>query len=165
MFSIFFEKYAKICRIALSFNHDSAADYIYSLFLHVIILWILCAKSVIIFWKSTILPKQALRQIPRNAVHRKLMIALLIIEKNRRLQKVRLKLRLRMRWRVRWRETMYLEPKKTLKTSSLSPCLQIKLNQVRPANKIHLNIHFSEYFSVFLQIYCANMGVEHCLSS
>ena len=41
--------------------------------------------------------KQALRQIPRNAVHRKLMIALLIIKKNRRLQKVRLKLRLRMR--------------------------------------------------------------------
>ena len=38
MFSIFFEKYAKICRIALSFNHDSAADWIYSLFLHVIIL-------------------------------------------------------------------------------------------------------------------------------
>ena len=102
-------------------------------FLHVIILWILCAKSVIIFRKSTILPKQALRQIPRNAVHRKLMIALLIIKKNRRLQKVRLKLRLRMRWR----ETMYLEPKITLKTSSLSPCLQIKLNQVSPANKIY----------------------------
>lgn len=60
---------------------------------------------------------------------------------------------------------MYLEPKITLKTSSLSPCLQIRLNQVRPANKIHLNILFSEYFSVFLQIYCANMGVEHCLSS
>ena len=59
---------------------------------------------------------------------------------------------------------MYLEPKITLKTSSLSPCIQIKLNQVRPANKIHLNIHFSEYFSVFLQIYCDNMGVEHCLS-
>ena len=33
----------------------------------------------------------------QNAVHRKLLIALLIIEKNRRLQKVRLKLRLRMR--------------------------------------------------------------------
>ena len=32
MFSIFFEKYAKICRFALSFNHDSAADWIYSLF-------------------------------------------------------------------------------------------------------------------------------------
>ena len=31
-----------------------------------------------------------------------------------------------------------LGPKITLKTSSLSPCLQIKLNQVRPANKIHL---------------------------
>ena len=45
------------------------------------------------------------------------------------------------------------------------PLLTNKLNQVRPANKIHLNIHFSEYFSVFLQIYCANMGVEHCLSS
>ena len=60
---------------------------------------------------------------------------------------------------------MYLEPKITLKTSSLSPCLQIKLNQVRPANKIHLNILFSEYFSVFLQIYSANMDVEHCLSS
>ena len=60
---------------------------------------------------------------------------------------------------------MYLEPKITLKTSSLSPCIQIKLNQVRPANKIHLNIHFSEYFSVFLQIYCADMGVEHGLSS
>ena len=36
MFSIFFEKYAKICRFAPSFNHNSAADYIYSLFLHVI---------------------------------------------------------------------------------------------------------------------------------
>ena len=54
---------------------------------------------------------------------------------------------------------MYLEPKITLKTSSLSPCIQIKLNQVRPANKIHLNIHFSEYFSVFLQIYCANIYI------
>ena len=32
MFSIFFEKYAKICRFSLSFNHDSAADWIYSLF-------------------------------------------------------------------------------------------------------------------------------------
>ena len=32
MFSIYFEKYAKICRFSLSFNHDSAADWIYSLF-------------------------------------------------------------------------------------------------------------------------------------
>lgn len=41
--------------------------------------------------------KTSTQTIPRNAVHRKPMIALLMIEKNRRLQKVRLKLRLRMR--------------------------------------------------------------------
>lgn len=140
---------ALLCSQSFSKNMLKSADFPYHsimivqltiyihCFLHVITLWILCAKSVIIFWKSTILPKQALRQIPRNAVHRKLMIALLIIKKNRRLQKVRLRMRLRMRWRVRWRETIYLEPKITLKSSSLSPCLQIKLNQVSPANKIH----------------------------
>ena len=136
---------ALLCSQSFSKNMLKSADFPYHsimivqltiyihCFLHVITLWILCAKSVIIFWKSTILPKQALRQIPRNAVHRKLMIALLIIKKNRRLQKVRLRMRLRMRWR----ETIYLEPKITLKSSSLSPCLQIKLNQVSPANKIH----------------------------
>ena len=37
--------------------------------------------------------KTSTRQIPRNAVHKKLMIALLMIKKNRRLQKVKLKLR------------------------------------------------------------------------
>ena len=46
-----------------------------------------------------------------------------------------------------------------------TPSIQIRLNQVRPANKIHLNILFTEFFPVFLQIYCANMGVEHSLSS
>ena len=39
------------------------------------------------------------------------------------------------------------------------------LNQVHPVNKIHPYNHFSEYFFVFLQIYCANMEVEHGLSS
>ena len=37
---------------------------------------------------------------------------------------------------------------------------KIRLNQVRPANKIHPYNHFSEYFFVFLQIYCVNMGVS-----
>ena len=41
--------------------------------------------------------KPAPRQIPKNAIHKKLMIALLIIEKkNRKLQKVRFKVRLRI---------------------------------------------------------------------
>lgn len=44
---------------------------------------------------------------------------------------------------------MYLEPKITLKTSSLSPCLQIKLNQVSPANKIHPQNHFFDFFLYF----------------
>ena len=38
-------------------------------------------------------------------------------------------------------------------------------NQVHPVNKIHPYNHFSEYFFVFLQIYCANMEIEHGLSS
>ena len=42
---------------------------------------------------------------------------------------------------------------------------KIRLNQVRPANKIHPYNLFSDFFFVFLQIYCANMGVEHSLSS
>ena len=41
---------------------------------------------------------------------------------------------------------------------------KIRLNQVCAANKIHPYNHFSEYFFVFLQIYYANMGVEHGLS-
>ena len=35
-----------------------------------------------------------------------------------------------------------------------STLYKIRLNQVRPANKIHPYNHFSEYFFVFLQIYC-----------
>ena len=38
------------------------------------------------------------------------------------------------------------------------------LNQVHPVKKIHPYNHFSDFFFVFLQIYCANMGVEHGLS-
>ena len=37
---------------------------------------------------------------------------------------------------------------------------KIRLNQVRPANKIHPYNHFSEYFFVFLQIYCADMELS-----
>ena len=32
----------------------------------------------------------------------------------------------------------------------------IRINQVRPANKIHPYNHISEYFFVFLQKYCAD---------
>lgn len=42
MFSIFFEKYAKICRFAPSFNHDSAADYIYIVFARNNLMNIMC---------------------------------------------------------------------------------------------------------------------------
>ena len=41
-----------------------------------------------------------------------------------------------------------------------STLYKIRLNQVRPANKIHPYNHFSEYFFVFLQIYCANMELS-----
>ena len=37
---------------------------------------------------------------------------------------------------------------------------KIRLNQVRPANKIHPYNHFSEYFFVFLQIYCADIELS-----
>ena len=37
---------------------------------------------------------------------------------------------------------------------------KIRLNQVRAANKIHPYNHFSEYFFVFLQIYCADMELS-----
>ena len=35
---------------------------------------------------------------------------------------------------------------------------KIRLNRVRPANKIHPYNQLSEYFFVFLQIYCKNVG-------
>ena len=37
---------------------------------------------------------------------------------------------------------------------------KIRLNQVRSANKIHPYNHFSEYFFVFLQIYCADIELS-----
>ena len=37
---------------------------------------------------------------------------------------------------------------------------KIRLNQVHPANKIHPYNHFSEFFFVFLQIYCADMELS-----
>jgi len=37
---------------------------------------------------------------------------------------------------------------------------KIRLNQVCAANKIHPYNHFSEYFFVFLQIYCADMELS-----
>ena len=37
---------------------------------------------------------------------------------------------------------------------------KIRLNQVCAANKIHPYNHFSEYFFVFLQIYCADIELS-----
>ena len=70
--------------------------YIHCFFARNYLMNIMCKVGDYIL-KVNNIAKTSTQTNTQNAVHRKLLIALLIIEKNRRLQKVRLKLRLRMR--------------------------------------------------------------------
>ena len=97
MFSIFFEKYAKICRFALSFNHDSAADWIYSLFFARNNLMNIMCKVGDYIQKVNNIAKTSTQTNTQKRSTQKTDDSIANNQKNRRLQKVRLKVRLRMR--------------------------------------------------------------------
>ena len=97
MFSIFFEKYAKICRFALSFNHDSAADWIYSLFFARNNLMNIMCKVGDYIQKVNNIAKTSTQTNTQKRSTQKTDDSIANNQKNRRLQKVRVKVRLRMR--------------------------------------------------------------------
>ena len=161
MFSIFFEKYAKICRFSLSFNHDSAADYIYSLFFaRNNLMNIMCKVGDYILKVNNI----AKTSTQTNTQKRSTQKTDDSIANNQKKQKIT-ESEVKNEVKNEVKRNYILGTQDNTKVVLVIPLLTNKVKSSQPCKQNPSIKSFFLIFFVFLQIYCANMVVEHCLSS
>ena len=161
MFSIFFEKYAKICRFSLSFNHDSAADWIYSLFFaRNYLMNIMCKVGDYILKVNNI----AKTSTQINTQKRSTQKTDDSIANNQKKQKIT-ESEVEIEVKNEVKRNYVLGTQDNTKDVLVIPLLTNKVKSSQPCKQNPSIKSFFLIFFVFLQIYCANIGVEHGLSS
>ena len=161
MFSIFFEKYAKICRFSLSFNHDSAADWIYSLFYaRNYLMNIMCKVGDYILKVNNI----AKTSTQINTQKRSTQKTDDSIANNQKKQKIT-ESEVEIEVKNEVKRNYVLGTQDNTKDVLVIPLLTNKVKSSQPCKQNPSIKSFFLIFFVFLQIYCANIGVEHGLSS
>ena len=161
MFSIFFEKYAKICRFSLSFNHDSAADWIYSLFFARNNLMNIMCKVGDYIQKVNNIAKTSTQTNTQKRSTQKTDDSIANNQKKQKITESEVEIEVKNEVKRNY----VLGTQDNTKDVLVIPLLTNKVKSSQPCKQNPSIKSFFLIFFVFLQIYCANMGVEHGFSS
>ena len=161
MFSIFFEKYAKNCRFSLSFNHDSAADWIYSLFFARNNLMNIMCKVGDYIQKVNNIAKTSTQTNTQKRSTQKTDDSIANNQKKQKITESEVEIEVKNEVKRNY----VLGTQDNTKDVLVIPLLTNKVKSSQPCKQNPSIKSFFLIFFVFLQIYCADMGIEHGLSS